>query len=195
MASIAAWSVRHARAVLLVAVLLAVGAGVAALQLPTDAATDTLVDADTPGYRATEEVKREFGEEPIVVLARGDLQQLVLTPNLGRLLRLEGCLSAKVPKGSKALPGPCTELAALEPVRSVIGPATFLNEVVIQIDRQLQRFAKSVSPDELRELLLQLAAEYGITSVPSIGNPDFLASVVFDLEGPRGTPKPRLAYL
>jgi len=195
LSSLAAWAVRHARTVLALALLLALGAAVVATQLPTDAATDTLVDSDAPGYRATEEVKREFGEEPIVVLARGDLQQLVLTPNLGRLLRLEGCLSAKVPKGAKALPGPCTELAELEPVRSAIGPATFLNEVVIQIDRQLQRLAKSVSPDELRELLVQLAAQYGITSVPSIGNPDFLASVVFDLEGPRGTPKPRLAYL
>ncbi|HEU4905822.1 MAG TPA: MMPL family transporter [Solirubrobacterales bacterium] len=195
MSSLAAWAVRHARAVLALALLLALAAAVAATQLPTDAATDTLVDPDTPGYRATEEVRREFGEEPVVVLARGDLQQLILTANLGRLLRLEGCLSGRVPKGAKALPGPCSELAEREPVRSVIGPATFLNEVVIQIDRQLQRLSKTLSPDELRELLIQLAARYGITSVPSIGNPDFIASVVFDLEGPRGTPKSRLAYL
>ncbi len=40
-------------------------------------------------------------EEPVVVLAEGDLQELVLAPNLGRLLRLEGCLSGKVPKGAK----------------------------------------------------------------------------------------------
>jgi len=195
LSSLAAWAVRHARAVLALVLLLALAAAVAATQLPTDAATDTLVDSDTPGYRATEEVRREFGEEPVVVLARGDLQQLILTANLGRLLRLEGCLSGKVPKGAKALPGPCSELAEREPVRSVIGPATFLNEVVIQIDRQLQRLSRTLSPGELRELLIQLAARYGITSVPSIGNPDFLASVVFDLEGPRGTPKSRLAYL
>ena len=195
MSSLAAWAVRHARAVLAIALLLAVAAAVAATQLPTDAATDTLVGSDTPGYRATEEVRREFGEEPVVVLARGDLQQLILTANLGRLLRLEGCLSGRPPKGAKPLPGPCTELAEQEPVRSVIGPATFLNEVVIQIDRQLQRLSKTLSRGELRELLIQLAARYGITSVPSIGNPDFLASVVFDLEGPRGTPKSRLAYL
>jgi uncharacterized protein len=195
MASLAAWSVRHARALLVVVALLAVGAAVLATQLPTDAATETLVDSDTPGYRATEEVKREFGEEPVVILAQGDLQRLILTANLGRFLRLEGCLSGKVPEGAKALPGPCTELAEQDPVRSVIGPATFLNEAVIQIDRQLRRLAATVPPDKLRELLLQIAAQYGITSAPSLSNPDFLAALVFDIESARGTPKARLAYL
>jgi predicted RND superfamily exporter protein len=191
----AAWAVRHARAVLAVALLLAVGAAVAATQLPTDAATDTLVDSDTASYRATQEVKRDFGEEPVVILAEGDLQRLVLTSNLGRLLRLEGCLSGKVPKGAEPIPGPCAELAEQNPVRSVVGPATFLNEAVIQIDRQLQRLAATVPPAQLRELLLEVAAKYGITSTPSISNPDFLAAVVFDLHKARGTPKARLSYL
>jgi uncharacterized protein len=194
-ASIAAWSVRHAKAILLAAVFLALGAGVLATQLPTDAATDTLVDSDTASYQATQQVRQEFGEEPVVVLAEGDLQRLVLTSNLARLLRLEGCLSGKVPEGVEAIPGPCAELAALDPVRSVIGPATFLNEAVIQIDRQLRRLAASVPPERLRELLLQVAARYGITSAPSLSNPDFLAAVVFDLHRERGTPKARLAYL
>jgi len=168
---------------------------VAATQLPTDAATDTLVDSDTASYRATQQVRREFGEEPVVVLAKGDLQRLVLTANLGRLLRLEGCLSGRVPKGAKPIPGPCAELARQDPVRSVIGPATFLNEVVIQVERQLRRLVKTTPPDKLRELLLQLAAQYGITSAPSFSNPQFLAAIVFDLNKPRGTPKARLSYL
>ncbi len=193
--STAAWSVQHARIVLAVAVLLAVGAGVAATQLPTDAGTDTLVDRDSESYRATERVREVFGEEPVVVVAEGDLQELILTPNLGRLLRLEGCLSGNVPKGAKPIPGPCAELARLDPVQYLAGPGTFLNEAVIQIDNQLRRLAAAVPPAQLREFLLQVAARYGITSVPSIGNPDFLASVVFDLDQARGTPKPKLAYL
>jgi predicted RND superfamily exporter protein len=195
LSAVAAWAVRHARAVLAVSLVLAAGAAVAATQLPTDAATDTLVDSDTASYQATQEVKRDFGEEPVVILAEGDLQRLVLTSNLGRLLRLEGCLSGKVPKGAKPIPGPCAELAEENPVRSVVGPATFLNEAVIQIDRQLQRLAATVPPDQLRELLLEVAAKYGITSAPSISNPDFLAAVVFDLHKARGTPKARLSYL
>jgi uncharacterized protein len=175
--------------------LLAAAAAVVATQLPTDAGTDTLVDSDSASYRATQQVRRDFGEEPVVVLAEGDLQRLVLSSNLIRFLRLEGCLSGKVPKGAEPIPGPCAELAALDPVRSVVGPATFLNEAVIQIDRQLRRLAANVPPARLRELLLQVASRYGITSAPSLANPNFLAAVVFDLRKERGTPKARLAYL
>jgi uncharacterized protein len=192
---IAGWAVRHAKFVLAVAVVLAVGACLAAVGLPTDAGTDTLVDRDTESYRATEQVREVFGEEPVVVVAQGDLQRLILTGNLLRLLRLEGCLSGNVPKGAKPIPGPCAELAAMRPVQFVTGPATFLNEAVIQIDRQLRRLAATVPPAQLREFLLQVAARYGITSAPSLGNPDFLATIVFDLRRARGTPKSRLAYL
>jgi hypothetical protein len=131
----------------------------------------------------------------VVVVAQGDLQELILTSNLERLLRLEGCLSGKVPKGAKPIPGPCAELAEMHPVQFLAGPATFLNEAVIQIDEQLERLAATVPPDQLREFLLQVAARYDITSAPSLGNPDFLAAVVFDLRRSRGTPKSKLAYL
>ncbi len=195
MAAIAAWSVRRAKPILAVSVFLAIGAGVVATQLPTDAATDTLVDSDTASYQATQQVKSDFGEEPVVILAEGDLQRLVLTSNLGRLLRLEGCLSGKVPKGAEPIPGPCAELAEQDPVRSIAGPATFLNEAVIQIQRQLKRLVVTVPPAQLRELLLEVAAKYGITSAPSLSNPNFLAAIVFDLHKSRGTPKARLSYL
>ncbi len=195
MSVLAAWAARRARPVLAVSVALAVAAGVVATRLPTDAGTGTLVDADTASYRATQHVREVFGEEPVVVLAEGDLQRLVLTPNLFRLLRLEGCLSGKVPPGARPIPGPCAELASLRPVEFLAGPATFLNEAVIQIDEQLRRLAAGIPPDQLREFLLSVATKYGVTSFPSLGNPNFLATVVFDLRRSRGTPKARLAYL
>ncbi len=167
-----------------------------ATRLPTDAGTGTLVDTDTASYRATQDVREVFGEEPVVVLAEGDLQRLILTPNLGRLLRLEGCLSGKVPRGAKPIPGPCAELAAMDPVEFVAGPATFLNEAVIQIDQQLQPAGRDgAARPACGNSCSQVAARYGITSAPSIGNPDFLAAVVFDLGRSRGTPKAQLAYL
>jgi hydrophobe/amphiphile efflux-3 (HAE3) family protein len=193
--SVAAWAAGHARAVLAVCIVLAVAAAVGATQVPTDAGIGTLVDSDTGSYRATQQVRQDFGEEPVVVLAQGDLQRLILTNNVFRLLRLEGCLSGKVPKGSKSLPGACTELAALDPVEFLAGPATFLNEAVVQIDTQLQRLAQHVPAAQLREYLLAVATRYGITSVPTIDNEDFVATVVFDLSRARGTPKARLSYL
>jgi hydrophobe/amphiphile efflux-3 (HAE3) family protein len=191
----AAWAARHARAVLAVSAVLAVAAAALATTLPTDAGTDTLVDADTPAYRATQDLREAFGDEPVVILARGDLQNLLLSANVGQLLRLESCLAGKVPPGARPIPGPCGELARLRAVELVSGPATFLNEAVIQIGRQLSRLAARLPPEQLREFALSIAAKYGITSAPSFGNPDFTAAVVFDRQRAAGTPKARLAYL
>jgi hydrophobe/amphiphile efflux-3 (HAE3) family protein len=193
--ALAAWAARNAKLVLVVAVVVAVGAAAGATQISTDAGVSTLVDTDTEPYEATEDVKQSFGEEPVVVLARGDLPELILTNNIFRLLRLEGCLAAKVPKGGKPLPGPCTELAEMEPVEFVAGPATFLNEAVVQIETQLRNLAQRVAPAQFQEFLLAVATKYGITSIPTLDNEDFVATVVFDLARARGTPKARLAYL
>ena len=195
MSAIAAWAARHAKVVLVVAGSLALAAGVGATRLPTDAGADTLVDSDVESFRATQDVREAFGEEPVVVLAEGDLPELVLTANLGRLLRLEGCLAGRPPEGVEPLPGPCTELAQMRPVKLLSGPATFLNEATIQVQRQLQRLVERTPPDQLRQLLVEVGARYGISSPPSLDNPEFLAAVVFDLRRARGTPKARLAYL
>jgi len=192
---VAAWAADNARWVLALTLVLAVAAAVGATRIPTDAGVGTLVDADGATYEATQQVRERFGEEPVVVLAKGELPQLILTDNVFRLLRLEGCLSAKVPRGAEPIPGPCAELAEMAPVEFVSGPGTFLNEAVVQIDRQLRRLARHVSADRFREFLLAVATRYGITSAPSVDNEEFVATVVFDLARARGTPKARLAYL
>ena len=192
---VAAWAAGHARVVLALSLVLALVAGIGATRIPTDAGVGTLVDSDSATYRATQQVRESFGEEPVVVLVKGDLQRLVLSSNIFRLLRLEGCLSGKVPQGAKPIPGPCAELAELDPVEFVSGPATFLNESVVQIDDQLRRLAQRVPPARFREFLLSVATRYGITSAPSLDNEEFVATVVFDLARARGTPKARLAYL
>ena len=140
--AIAAWAVRHARLVLVISAVGAIAAGLAATRLPTDAGADTLVDRDSSSFQASELVRQRFGEDPVVVLAKGDLRTLLLTKNLGQLLRLEGCLSGAAPKNAKPIPGPCTRIAELHPVEFLSGPATFLNQAVIGIDQQLgRRFA------------------------------------------------------
>jgi hydrophobe/amphiphile efflux-3 (HAE3) family protein len=192
---VAAWAARHARPLVALSALAAVIAAVGATQLPTDAGVDTLVDSDSATAEATQQVRQDFGEEPIVVLVKGELPELLLTDDLFRVLRLEGCLSGKVPKGAEAIPGPCAELAEMGAVEFLTGPGTFLNESVVQIDNQLRRLAENVPADRFREYLLAVATKYGITSAPSIANEDFVATVVFDFARPRGTPKARLSYL
>jgi hydrophobe/amphiphile efflux-3 (HAE3) family protein len=192
---VAAWAAAHAKPLLAITVVVAVGAAIGATQIPTDAGVDTLTDSGSTTYRATRQVREEFGEEPVVVLVKGELPQLLLTKNIFKLLRLEGCLSGKVPKGAKPVPGPCAELAEMGAVEFLTGPATFLNESVVQIEDQLRRLAEHVPAERFREYLLAVATKYGITSVPSIDNEGFVATVVFDFARPRGTPKARLSYL
>ena len=131
---------RPARVLAVVAVLAVVG-GVLALRLEPSAAMDTLVGRGADSYQATETYRDRFGDHSVIVLARGELPQLVLTSNLGRLLSLEGCLSGNKPEDQEALGGrgsPCDRLAQTKPVQVVYGPGTFINEAVGEIRDQIQ---------------------------------------------------------
>ena len=117
--------------------LVAAGAAFGASRLDTDAGTDTLVDSDSETFQATDRFRDLFGDDAVVVLVRGDLRKLVLTENLGRLLRLEGCLAGNVPEDLDPLPGACTELSEMKPAKVVYGPATFLNQAAAGLQAAL----------------------------------------------------------
>jgi hydrophobe/amphiphile efflux-3 (HAE3) family protein len=127
--------------VLAIAVVLGLGAAGLSLRLRPTAATSTFVSSSSPEYQATQRFYRNFGEEPIAVLVKGNLQQLVLSSDIERLLGLEGCLSGNVP--ARALPteggvnGPCGQLVRARTVKVVFGPGTFLSEAAERINEQL----------------------------------------------------------
>jgi hypothetical protein len=138
---LAARAARRPLPFLLAAVLLALAGGALALRLHPTAATDTFVSSSSPEYRATQTFYRGFGEEPVEVLVRGSLQQLVLSTDIDRLVGLEGCLSGNVPASAFAheggAHGPCAGLARAHTVRVVLGPGTFVNEAAGRIDEQI----------------------------------------------------------
>jgi predicted RND superfamily exporter protein len=219
--------------VVLAGVLGLAGAGFA-LRLRPTAATSTLVSSSSPTYQATQRFYKNFGEEPIAVLVKGDLQQLVLSSDVDRLVGMEGCLSGNVPaeglvaEGGES--GPCGQLAKARTVKVVFGPGTFINEAAEQIDEQLTvqtkqaeaeakqaeavvskaALARGESAEEAQKLgkqasaitmarfkegLATLALQYGLTSRPSLDDPSFVSTLVFDPSKPAGTPKQRFAYL
>ena len=139
-------------AVALVAVAaLALAGGALALRLEPSAATDTLVSGSSETFRATERFKGDFGDEAVVVLVKGNLQKTVLTEDLGRLIRLEGCLSGNVPEqGLRGLPSGCRELARLSPAQVVFGPGTFVNTAVRQITDEFIRRRDASARDAQR---------------------------------------------
>jgi hydrophobe/amphiphile efflux-3 (HAE3) family protein len=217
--------------VIAAALALALAGAVLALRLEPSASTDTLVDRGSPAFEATERFREQFGEEPVVVLVKGELQQTILTPDLGTLLRLEGCLSGNVPEdGLARLPEVCGWFAEHQPAKVVYGPGTFVNTAAGQIaegfsakqaakareaeaaaeaarrlskrrgdppaeQERLARQARSLVFAQFTEETLRLALRYGLTSIPSLDNVDFVSQLVFDPSRGVGQPKARFAYL
>jgi hydrophobe/amphiphile efflux-3 (HAE3) family protein len=150
--------------VLAVVGVLALAGAALALRLEPSSATDTLVDRSSETFEATERFKRDFGDEAVIVMVKGDLQRTVLTSDLGRLLRLEGCLSGNVPeKGLKSLPPQCRELAELKPAKVVFGPGTFINTATRQIADEftVRQQATQREADQLAEAARKLSAKRG----------------------------------
>jgi hydrophobe/amphiphile efflux-3 (HAE3) family protein len=230
LARIAGRCVERPAPVLAAAALVVLVAAIGALRLEADAGTDQLVDRDSAAFVGTEEFKRDFGDDAVVVLVKGELERLVQSSNLTTLLSLETCLAGNVPAstGGQPVPEPCAELAAERPARVVYGPATFLDQFAQQARRLLSAEAGAVLrqaraageaarreaareglPADAQRAAAQAASERvtaafwsrlsGLaeryqTGLPSIGNPSFVAPVVFDPRRP-GEPKARFSYL
>ncbi len=141
LAALTGGATRRPVLVIVLATVLGVVGAAFALRLSPTAATSTFVSSSSPEYRATQKFYESFGEEPIEVLVKGNLQQLVLSSDVDRLVGLEGCLSGNVPEGALAreggVEGPCGQLAKARTVKVVFGPGTFINEAAEQIDEQL----------------------------------------------------------
>jgi predicted RND superfamily exporter protein len=234
LARIAGWCVERPAPTLAAAVLVTLVAAVGALKLEADAGVDQLVDRDSETFAATEDFHRRFGDDAVAVLVRGDLQKLVLTSDLAKLLSLEACLSGNAPGGQvladKPAPGPCAQLAETKPVQVVYGPATFLNQAAIQAGKLIKQQARSAVQqarsaaaeavaraqregaseaeqeqiaratttevvNQFYQQMLQVAVQYGQNlGPPSIDDPRFVSSIVFDSRRP-GEPKARFSYL
>ena len=144
----AALAARRPALVVALTAALAVAGLAFALRLQPDAGVDTLVGSDSPAYAATTTLRERFGDDAIIVLVRGDLQKLLLSQDLERLLALEGCIAGNVPRGATPAGGSggaCARLARTRPVKVVLGPGTFINTAVLELragyERRLARAA------------------------------------------------------
>jgi hydrophobe/amphiphile efflux-3 (HAE3) family protein len=132
----AALSARRPVLVLALTAVLALAGVALALRLEPDAGIDTLVGKHTESYAATASYRARFGDDPIIVLVRGDLTKLLLTQDLERLIGLEGCIAGNTPASvtpAGGAGGPCARLRRTRPVKIVFGPGTFINEATRQL--------------------------------------------------------------
>ena len=134
--------------------LLALGGVLVARSLPPSVADGTLVPSSSADYRATASDARSFGADPVVVIVREPLGELIATHDLVTVSELEACLAGQVlvpddqlqalaPAPAGALPayggarGPCAVLMREHPAHVVYGPGTFLNHAVAAVNEQL----------------------------------------------------------
>ncbi|MBV9605419.1 MAG: MMPL family transporter [Solirubrobacterales bacterium] len=133
---------------------LALGGGALALRLTPNTNTDTFVSRSTATYQASLDDERHFGGDPVVILIREPLTDLVETKDLGVVSELEACLAGQVlvanqqlgaftpaPAGTQEPYGgvrsPCGKLAAAQPAQVVYGPGTFLNRAVAAVNQEV----------------------------------------------------------
>jgi hydrophobe/amphiphile efflux-3 (HAE3) family protein len=170
LSALAGGAARRPRLVIAIAVVLGLAGAGFALRLKPTAAASTFVSSSSPEYRATQRFYANFGEEPVEVLVKGDLQQLVLSEDIDRLVGLEGCLSGNVPAralGGEGGPnGPCGRLARAHTVKVVFGPGTFVNEAANQIDEQLASQTKQADAQakQAERVVTQAAVKRGLSA-------------------------------
>ena len=141
LSTLAGAAARRPVRVLVAALVVALAGAALALRLHPSAATSTFVSSSSPEYAATQSFYQRFGEEPVEVLVKGNLQKLVLSADIARLVGLEGCLSGNLPAAAIAREGgssgPCGQLVREHSVKVVLGPGTFVNEAATLLDEQL----------------------------------------------------------
>jgi hydrophobe/amphiphile efflux-3 (HAE3) family protein len=138
-AALAGFSLRRPLLVLTLALALGVAGAGLAVGLTPSSAVNTFVEGSSPTYRATQSFYRSFGQEPIEIVVKGNLQRLLLSEDIERLVGLEGCLAGR----AGAAGGPCRQLARSQPAKVVIGPGTFVNEAALQIEEGLHRLQRA----------------------------------------------------
>ena len=133
---------------------LALGGGALALRLQPNTATDTFVNSSASSYKASQDDDQHFGGDPVVILIRESLPNLVETKDLGTVTELEACLAGQVavpnqhlqaftpaPAGSQTPYGgwnsPCGKLMKARPAQVVYGPGTFLNRAVAAVNQEI----------------------------------------------------------
>jgi hydrophobe/amphiphile efflux-3 (HAE3) family protein len=137
-----------------IVVALALGGGALALRLQPNTGSDTFVSRSSPSFQASLDDERHFGGDPVVILIREPLTDLVETKDLGTVSELEACLAGQVlvpnqqlqaftpaPAGSQTPYGgwasPCGKLMKARPALVVYGPGTFLNRAVAAVQQEV----------------------------------------------------------
>lgn len=123
--------------------LLAVCGAALALSLSPDTGVESITGRGSDTYKASQVWGEQFGADPILVVAKGNVAKMMLGPDIAVLTGLEGCLSGKLSKKALATqPEVCRDLAKFKPAVAVYGPGTFANTAVVSIEQTIKQLQK-----------------------------------------------------
>ena len=143
-----------------IVVALALGGGALALGLQPNTNSDTFVSRSSPTFQASLDDSQHFGSDPVVILIREPLTDVVETKDLATVSQLEACLAGETlvanqrlqaftpaPAGSAKPYGgwnsPCGKLMRARPAQVVYGPGTFLNRAVAAVNTEIAQITSS----------------------------------------------------
>jgi predicted RND superfamily exporter protein len=143
-----------------VVLALALVGGALALRLQPNTNSDTFVSRSSPTFQASLDDNQHFGGDPVVILIREPLTDLVETKDLATVSQLEACLAGQVvvantkleaftpaPAGTATPYGgwgsPCGKLMKAKPAQVVYGPGTFLNRAVAAVNTEIEQITNS----------------------------------------------------
>jgi uncharacterized protein len=149
-----------------VVIALALGGGALALRLQPNTNSDTFVSRSSPSFQASLDDNEHFGSDPVVILIREPLTDLVETKDLATVSQLEACLAGQTlvanqqleaftpaPSGSTPYGGwssPCGKLAKARPAQVVYGPGTFLNRAVSAVNTEIEQITSAAQRTVLK---------------------------------------------
>jgi predicted RND superfamily exporter protein len=142
-----------------VVLALALGGGALALRLQPNTNSDTFVSRSSPTFQASLDDNQHFGSDPVVILIREPLTDLVETKDLATVSQLEACLAGETlvanqqleaftPAAAGSTPyggpsSPCGKLAKARPAQVVYGPGTFLNRAVAAVNTEIEQITSA----------------------------------------------------
>ena len=158
---------RHAVPVIAVTAAVAVAGAVLAVQLKPRTGVESLVGSSSRAYKQTQAHARQFGGDPVVVLVRGELPKVVLSPDIAQLAGLEGCIAGNIPAkemNNPETPRICKLFARRKYAKVVYGPGTFVNTAALsingQINAQVKKAKRAAALDALAASKLAAARGY-----------------------------------
>lgn len=157
-------SLKKPPVVIALALIVTVVGALGALKLEPDTGIDSITGTKSDTYKATQTWGKNFGGDPIFVVAKGSLPKMVLGSDLGVLLGIEGCLSGNIPRTARSTaPQLCRQMAEFKPAVAVYGPGTFANSAANSINAASKDIIKRAQKAgrEAGEAAAELAKKQG----------------------------------